>query len=205
MAGPSLSVDWQRVDHELARLVSLLPSIPTLPAAHRKLVAEIMMVRLFLLVENTIQSVCGKLLCNCNYLDGSTPRRLVTARSLSMAFDLMRTHGRVLPKRFLGWNQSADIRDNLSNALDAADPAYLVVTANAALLTHMRYMRNHIAHKNEGTRRNFHKVMRSHYGAIRRGITSGTLLLTVFAPGAPSLIAQYLTASRVFLKLLVRV
>ena len=202
MAAPSLAVDWRFADAEFARLVSLLTSISALPPAHRKLVAEIMMVRLFLLVENTIRSVFAKIHCNCNYLDGTAPRRLVAARSQTHAFDLMRTHGRAIPKKSLGWSQSSDIRDNALYTLDGTDPAFLVVTAHAAQLTDMRFVRNHIAHKNDGTRRNFHKLLRKHYGGIRRGVTCGSLLLTEFVPGAPVLLSQYLTSSRVFLKLL---
>lgn len=203
MSSPSLAVDWRHFDSEIARLNSLLPSLSQLPTGHRKLVAEIMMVRLFLLVENTIQSVCGKLLCRVCYLDSTAPMRLVNARSQKHAFDLMRNHGRKPPKKGLYWSQSCDIRDNLSITLDSSDPAFLVVSNHGALLTDMRFMRNHIAHKNKSTRRNFHKLMRKHYGGVKRGITPGTLLLTPFG-ASPPLLSEYLALSRLFLKLLLR-
>src|SRR5207249_4260998 len=100
----------------------------------RKLVAEIVMVRLFLLVENTFASVGAKLLCGATYLDATHPGRLVTARSMAGAVTAMKTHGRSKPKNYLSWTKSKDIQDNLSLTLDAVDPFFAVVSKHGSLL-----------------------------------------------------------------------
>lgn len=200
---PSLAVDRDEFHSQSIRLDSLLSSLSTLHIRHRKLVAEIVMIRLFLLVENTIQSVCAKLLCGATYLDGSQPQCLIKARSSFHAYELMRAHARPKPKRDLKWNKSTDIRDNLETTLAITDPIFITVVNFGVLLTDMRYVRNHIAHSNRNTRKNFRKLIQKHYGGVKNGMTPGVLLLTS-SLGPPPLLKQYLLESRVLIKSLVR-
>lgn len=202
MSRVSLLVDWREFDHEISRLSSLVASITPLDAMHRKLVAEIMIVRLFLAMENTIKSVSAKLLCGAAYVDATAPQRLVAAGSMESAYELMRRHGRPKEVR-LGWSQASDVRENLKFTIAPTDPVFGSLSAAATLLTDMRFVRNHVAHKNEGTRVNFRKVVRKHYGGLKPGVTPGLILLTP-SLGPPSLLEQYLLGSRVAIKSLVR-
>ncbi len=203
MPAPSLAVDWRYFDSQVMRLNSLLGSLGALSIEHRKLVAEVVLIRLFLLIENTLESVCPKLICGANYLDASVPTRLARARSSDHAIELMRTHGRPRPKNGLSWNSSAEIRDNLGNTLDQRDPLFSHVISYAGLLTDLRYIRNHIAHKNAGTLKNFRKIVRRMYGGLKNGVTPGSLLLTPFFDDTP-LLAQHLAASRLFIRTVLR-
>jgi hypothetical protein len=200
---PSFEVDWRTYQAETQRLQTLLPSLPALPPAHRKLVAEIVMVRLFLLLENTIASAGAKMLCGANYLDSTQPKKLVSARSVIAAKALMRCYRRKRPRRYLSWTKSQDIQDNLSQALDPTDPFFTVIGKHGALLTEMRYVRNHIAHSNSGTRVNFRKVILQYYGGLKQGITPGLLLLTS-ALGPTIILERYIVSSRVVVRELLR-
>lgn len=200
---PSLNVDWRGYQAETQRLQTLLPSLAALAPAHRKLVAEIVMVRLFLLIENTLASVGAKILCGAKYLDTTQPRKLVAARSISAANGFMRSYGRKRSKRYLSWTKSQDIQDNLSQTLNPADPFFAVISKHGALLTEMRYVRNHIAHSNSGTRSNFRKVVSQYYGGLKQGVTPGLLLLTN-ALGPTVILDRYIVSSRVVVKELLR-
>ena len=142
MPTSKLEVDWRKFRQESSRLQSLIPSLGPIPPAHRKLIAEIVMVRLFLLVENTVASIGTKILCGAPYLDGTQPRRLIKARSMSAATAAMKTLGRAKPKAYLFWTRSRGIRDNLTNTLEVDDPFFSSTTNHASLLTDMRYVRN---------------------------------------------------------------
>jgi len=180
----------------------LLPSLSALEVAHRKLVAEIMMVRLFLALENTIAAVSAKMLTGAPYLDGTSPQRLVTVGTTGRAAEQMREFNRAQSRR-LRWTQSSDIRKNLEFTLAGADPYFATVARHGAILTEMRYVRNQIAHGNSSTRDNFRKVVRQHYGGLKKGVTAGLILLTD-ALGPPSLLERYIITSRVMIKELVR-
>jgi len=202
MAAARLSVDWHRIHEQTTRLEGLASSLSNLQPRHRKLVAEIALVRLFLLLENTVSSIGSKLLTGAGYLDGTAPRRLVNARSRKHANDLMRTRARAKPVK-LGWRQSADIRENLATTLDSSDPFFAVIANNGTLLTDMRYIRNHVVHFNDSTRTNFRKVVRKHYGGLKQGVSPGLLLLTDQVGRRP-LLSSYILAVRVMVKDLVR-
>jgi hypothetical protein len=70
-------------------------------------------------------------------------------------------------------------------------------------LTEVRYIRNHIAHRNDASRRKFRNVVPRHYGAFKPGVTSGTLLLSDRI-SAPPLMEVYIRTSRVLVKDLVK-
>ena len=162
------------------------------------------MVRLFLLAENTVASVSAKILCGARYLDGSAPRSIVTAASMPNARILMKQHGRRRQKHRLLWTQAREIVDNLKYTLDPQDPLFAAVGNHGAAITEMRYVRNHIVHRNSGTLVNFRKVVRSFYGGLRQGVTPGLLLMTD-AFGPQTLLEKYIVYAQVFVKDLVRV
>jgi hypothetical protein len=161
------------------------------------------MVRLFLLTENAVASAGAKILCGARYIDATLPARLVTPRSIAAAITAMKSHGRAKSMNYLKWSKSKDIRDNLSKTLNPTDPFFAVVTRHGALLTEMRYVRNHIAHSNAGTRSNFRKVIRQYYGGVKQGVNPGVLLLTD-AHGSPCILERYIVSSRVVVKELLR-
>ena len=203
MALPSLRPDWAAVLQATPRLQALIASIGTLPPTHRKLTAEIIMIRLFLLLETTFTSVAPKLLCGAKYLDGTTPARLVTPRSIAAALGEMKSHCRTQPKNYLRWTDSRSIRSNLKHTLAPSDPFFASVAAHGSLLTEMRFVRNQIAHSNSRTRINFRTVVVRHLGGVMRGITPGLLLLTPRL-GPPCLLEQYVISSRVIIRALLR-
>lgn len=161
------------------------------------------MVRLYLLVENTLSSATAKMLCGARYLDTNAPVRLVTRASRVAAEDAMRNHGR-LKSIELRWGKSKDIRENVRFTLAAVDPFHATVTKYGGLLTEMRKVRNQIAHANSRTRKKYRDVITKHYGGLKRGVSPGLLLLTD-AFGPRCLLETYVVSSRVFIKDLLRV
>ena len=202
MPAVNIGVDWRVFQHETLQLEGLSSSLEPLALRHRKLVAEMIMVRLFLLGENTIRSVCEKLVCGANYLDGSSPKTIVSASSRSRAETLIKVHQRARPKHHLSWTQSREIRDNMQYTLGQGDPLFSVFTKNAGILTEMRYVRNHIVHNSNSTRRHFRNVVRAHYGGLKRGVTPGILLLTD-ALGTRPLVKRYIAYHRILIRDLV--
>ena len=73
----------------------------------------------------------------------------------------------------------------------------------AAFLTELRYIRNHIAHRNDGSKKNYIKLIRKYYGAPVHGITCGNLLLSSRVH-KPPLVEVHIRNSRVMIKDLVR-
>ena len=176
---PALNLfdDLSFFSKECNRLNGLILSSGNLAIVHKKLVSEIIMIRLFLLGENTISSVCRKMLCGARYLDGTVPNTLVRASSPNNADTLMRTHGRRQGTGYLQWGAVSKIRGNIRYTIDNSDPFFLTLSNHNGRLDEMRFVRNHIAHRSRSTAINFRFVVRSHFGGLRRQIGPSVLLL----------------------------
>ena len=181
----------------------LINSLVNTSVTHRYLIAEIVMIRLSLLTENTVSSVCTKLICRAEYLDGTFPNPIQVARTLGTARSLMKRHGRRTPKQYLNWTRARDIRNNLKFTMNQNDVVFGVISNYAGIMDETRRVRNHIAHKSESSRRNFRDVIVRYFGGLRRGMNPGRLLLSP-SIGPPHLLRTYLSYNRVFIKDLVR-
>ena len=174
---PSLAPDLRLVVKETEKLFSLLDSWDSLLPIHRKVLAEIILVRLAIIIENFLKSIFSKLSCGADYLDGTAPIILAEQRSSSAAILAMEAFGRK-SQRKLKWNDGREVRRNVEYILDNSDSAVRTIRNYGTLLTEVRYIRNHIVHRNDGTRRNFKGIVIKYYGAAVPAVTCGTLLLS---------------------------
>lgn len=193
-----LDLDYRTFYEETDRLLALLGSISTLGAMHRKVIAEIVHLRLTILLENHMKIIFSKLCCGTPYIDGSVPNLLARQTSAAAAINAMRTLNRAKPIS-LSWNDGPSIRDSVVHILDPAEHCIAVVRNFGSHFTDMRYVRNHIAHRNAGSRSNFRKLVRRYYGANVPGITSGILLLSPRV-STPPLIEVHIRTSRTLIK-----
>jgi hypothetical protein len=187
---------------ETERLLSLLVSTTHLLPMYRKIVAEIVLLRLVILIENQVERIFAKLCCNAPYLDGSNPMLKVSFRSMNSARHAMKVLERKRPRQPI-WNDGAEIRANVEHIVHVSDHCISVIRAYAPHFAEMRYVRHHIAHRSEGSGRNFRSVVRKYYGAALPGVTCGTLLLSPRV-STPPLSEVYIRTSRVLMKDLVK-
>jgi hypothetical protein len=197
-----LQTDYDLFSRQSNRLLSLVRSLHLLPAEHQKLVAEIAMMRLFVLFEIAVESICCKLCCGANYLDGSAPSVVVQQRTVATALHSIENFRRSRARR-ARWNDGGEIRENLSELIDQNDHCVNVFQNYASLITEMRYVRNRIAHGSASARGNFRKIVLKYYGAKCRGITVGTMLLSARV-SRPGLIEVYIRSCRVLMSDLVK-
>lgn len=199
---PNLGRDLMFFNAEIQKLENAIAALSKVGFSQRKLLAEIVLIRLFLLLENSIELISCKIACGAGYLDGTIPNLTMRHRSIDSSLAFMETHNR--PPRYRArWNGSQEIRDNLTFILPPTDSFFSCIQRYASHITEWRYIRNHIAHRNRSTRQKFNNVVRKHYGAIKRGLTPGTLLLSPRL-GSPVLVVQYLVQAKILIKELVR-
>ena len=175
---PSLVDDCTIFMKETARLTGILQSTSSLAPTHRKFIAEIALIRLSVLIDNTMRSVFCKLVCGAAYIDGSTPIILAYQSNIPAAITAMQRLNRPRLRYSLPWNDGSEIRDNIQFLIDPADQCNQLLKNYASFLTEIRYIRNHIAHRNANSRANFVKLIRKYYGARVPGVTCGNLLVS---------------------------
>lgn len=200
---PSLKPDWVNFQNESGRLLSLSHSLSSLGPNHRKLVAEIVLLRLFLLTENTIASMCPKLLCGAAYMDNTMPKNLQTATNISKAKALISAYGRSKAVRYPKWSTAKFIKGNMKYTLDQSDPFFLSAQNHGQSLDEMRRVRNQIAHRSSSTREQFRQVVKKHYGGLKPGVSPGLMLISG-ALGPTTILSQYFGYCRVAVKEIAR-
>jgi hypothetical protein len=164
----------------------------------RKLLAELVMLRLFDEFQEAIEGVALRLACGAPYVDGTIPALLTTpARSISGARQLYETFER--PKQAnLRWSKTSFINDATKYVLDSSNAFNAVCNANALAISEMRAIRNRIAHSNAKSRAAFAQVVQRHYGATLNHVSPGMLLISTRS--SPTLLEQYLGACRAITK-----
>lgn len=197
-----LDPDLRNFRSETGRLIDLLHSITGLAPQHRKLIAEIVSLRLSILLENHFKTIYSKITCGTDYLDGSAPILMARQRSMQGAINAMCTLNRQRP-RSLSWNAGPEVRDNVQHVIDPNDHCVHVMIQYASFLTELRYIRNHIAHRNDTSRKNFRKIVRQYYGALVHGVACGTLLLSPRV-SHPPLLEVHIVTARVLIRDLVK-
>lgn len=191
---PSVLVDYRVYEAETTRLLGLCGTLNNLSPVHQKLVAEIILLRLFDLFENFGASVATKLACGAPYVDGVAPVLLHRARSRQAAVRLFQLYGR-RSQRNLRWSSVKDINANITRVIDRNDNFIGVIGRYGLLISELRCVRNRIAHNNSKSRKKYREVVRRHYGAYMNHVSPGTLLLT--SRISPILIEQYIRKGRI--------
>ena len=194
--------DYQAHDEEILKLRQLSRSLEQLPPQHQRLIAELVVLRLFDLFVNLISAVALKLACGRPYADGTVPNLLMKARSSADAERLCKAHNRRTPLKWLTWTSARNIKKAIGEVIDKNDPVVKAVDSGTTLIGEMRRVRNRIAHRSRDSRKQFREVVRLHYGAYLNNVTPGVLLLT--KRKKPPLLQSYIDQERLLAKAIVR-
>lgn len=194
-------MEWRDTTDHIDRLLELHRNTTSVAPKYRKLIAEIMLVRLFYILENGIRVISCKAVCGAAYLDGTAPSVVRLCRSVTAAAAEMQNFGRSR-RHDLKWSRASEIKENLKYVLAPSDHLLQIVDAHGQYIDELRRVRNRVTHDNPGARSNFRVVVRRHYGAELNWVTPGTLLVS--PRRTPALIEEYLLKARVLVKTLVK-
>lgn len=196
-----LEVDYSILSNETNKLIGLLNNISSLQPKYAKLVAEILLLRLFDCLGEAIMSITTKIMCGALYADGSHSGLLINSKSRQDAINNMINYNRIKP-RYLQWTQVKEIRKNVRYVIDPNEHLLNELDRHVLDIEEIRWIRNRIAHNNATARKNYRKAVLRYYGAHVNAVTPGTLLLS--PRQTPILIRQYLIKSRILVKTLIK-
>jgi hypothetical protein len=192
MPAPTVAVplvEFSRRCDRHALVVAGLLAVPD-PKLQR-LLAELVMMRLFDDFQEAVAGVAVRLACGAQYADGTAPLLLTApARSTSSATGLFETLAR--PKsKYTKWSTYHYIHETVRHVLDPSDHFLAACQAHTLIISEMQAVRNRIAHAKA---RSYLGVVRSYYGASLNHVTPGVLLLS--ARFSPILIEKYIASCR---------
>nr|WP_308991675.1 hypothetical protein [Mariniflexile sp. KMM 9835] len=169
----------------------------SLSAKYQHFISEVVMLRLFSVLETSISECAFKLACGANYRSGVSPILLHNCRSMVDAHSNMLTMGRRRPAIYLKWTRADFIEYSIKNVLDTRDSFYRNISYHSLLIDEMRVVRNHIAHGTSSTRLDYYRVLTRLYGGNPR-LMMGAFLTSKTRHTNPN-IMRYIQVSKIII------
>lgn len=197
-----LDKDLRLYNNQADKLFDLQSNLGSIPPSYRKLIAEITLLRISDLLQNSFESISCKVACGATYLDGTNPMLIHRCSSMANAISQMKILNRQKPKPLLRWSKVSDMNRNSQHIIDRHDNVTIVLTNHGGLIDEIRRVRNRVAHNNRRSRLEFQIVVARHYGAQLNHITPGSMLLS--PRFNPSLLDQLILKTKILIKALVK-
>ena len=137
----------------------------SLPSDMQGFVAEILMLRLFGILETCIREVSIRIACGVPYRNGIASHPIVLCTSKAEAIEKFHTEGRRKRTSYLHFSNVSNISDAIKYVIDASEPLRSKLSHYGNEYEEMRKIRNHIAHHTQSTLSDYKQVIRTRYGA----------------------------------------
>lgn len=197
MSTPKLSITIRNSHHALDRLLWYRRECISLDAKHQHIISEMIMLRVFSILELHISEIAFKIASGACYTNDIQPITFMRCKSIAGARNLFLTFGRNKPIMNLKWTKAKYITDSVKYVIDAN--YFYIKNANihSHLINEMRIVRNVLAHRSKSARDDFLLLIRTAYGA-QNNITPGAYLTTT-RRGPICNIERYITSSKIIL------
>jgi hypothetical protein len=195
MPSPSLVISYNNAIVEIGRLENYRRSSLSLAPQYQHLISEVILLRLFSIIENYIKDISCKIACSAQYRSGRTPVLLRNCTSTKDALKQFEIFNRSRPRN-PKWTNSRYSIDTIKKIIPASEKIRIELNNFSSFYEEMRKVRNHVAHRTSDTYRNYKIVINSTYGANLRINTGAFLVSTKRIPTAK--IDYYLSASKIF-------
>ena len=177
MSKPKVEVTIRLAKAAIAHLSRYRSDCRTLPVKYQMFIGEMIFLRLFSLFEAAIEELACKLASGAAYANGKAPSLLCVSGSIKGAQSNVVSYNRKWINKYPKWNQAYQIEKNLKHMMDPKDPFLAQASIHGASLKEMLSIRNHLAHRNTGTAKEYRKVVQAEYGGHTR-IAPGPFLLS---------------------------
>ena len=174
---PNLSITLRNSHLAVDKLKSFRVESENLEAKYQHFIAEMIMLRLFSIFEDTVAEIAYKLASGATYINGSQPNLTSQAGSMVGARGLFLSHGRARPLQNLKWTKARYIRESVQHVILNTDPFVNSAQRNGNIIDEMRKVRTVLAHNTSSAKSGFKTVVRLAYGA-NVSITPGAFLST---------------------------
>lgn len=196
MALPSVKVTYDKAISDIQILENYRNESLSLEPKFQSFVSEVVLVRLFSIIEISLKETALKIACQAPYRNGTIPSLHIKCRSLIDAENQFINYNRPSPAR-LAWTNGKYIKDSVKKVIPGTEPFRTNIIVHGSTLDEMRKVRNHVAHRARSTYSKYMEVVTSTFGA-KLNIQPGPFLTsTKRIPTAK--IDYYLGAAKIIL------
>lgn len=197
MARPSILATYDKSMSDLAIVGRYLQKSKHLPPEMYGFVAEMLMLRIFSILENCVREVAARVACGVSYRNGVVSSPIVKCTSIQDALNKFKSEGRRKPLSNLKFTNVNNTNNSIKFVLDNSEPIRVKLSRYGVQFEEMRKVRNHIAHRHKNTYVDYKNVIIGRYGAFLKLKPSVFLTSTKRQPRA--IIDEYLIVVRVII------
>lgn len=168
-----------------------------LPPEMYGFVAEMLMLRIFSVLESCVREVSARVACGVSYKNGVTATPIMKCTSIQDAINRFKTEGRSKPLCNLRFTNVSGTNSSIKNIIDSAEPFRVNLSKYGVQFEEMRIVRNHIAHRYKNTYLEYKNVITNRYGAYIKLKPSVFLTSTKRQPKA--IIEEYLVTVKIII------
>lgn len=198
MATPKLSITLRNTDLAIDKLETYRSESLSLEAKYQRFIAEMIMLRLFSIFEESVAEIAFKLASGASYTNGRYPALHQQAGSMAGARGLFLTFRRRKQLQYLQWTKADLIKKSVKYVIPTTETFVMSAQRNGNLINDMRRVRNALAHNSTKVKQEYGDVVRSAYGANIR-IPPGVFLSTTKRTTISNL-NRYMSATKLILK-----
>ncbi|WP_405399317.1 hypothetical protein [Maribacter sp. Asnod2-G09] len=164
MASPSIRVTYDRAINDIRILENYRRDSLSLEPKFQHFVAEVVLLRLFSIIEISLKETAMKLACQASYRNGTSPTLFINCKSTIDAENQFMNFNRAKPTR-LSWTNAKYIKDSIKKVIPHTEPYRTNLIIHSATFEEMRKVRNHVAHRARSTYTNYKLVVNTTFGA----------------------------------------
>ena len=173
----SITASYNNAIKQLAITDRYLAKSKILSAEMQGFVAEILMLRLFSILETCIRDVSCKLACGIPYKNGASSNPIIRCKSVNDALEKFKNEGRGgTSLNYLHFANVKQTNNSIKYVINNREPFRVKLSSYGLIYEEMRCVRNHIAHRTQSTSNDYKKIVKQRYGANYNIKTSSFLI-----------------------------
>ena len=194
----SITASYNSAINQLNITGRYLAKSKSLSAEMQGFVAEMLMLRLFSILETCVRDVSIKVACGTPYKNGINSNPTIRCKSVNDAIEKFKNEGRggkpIQNLRFANVKQTSA---SIKHVINDREPFRVKLSSFGPMYEEMRCVRNHIAHRNQSTYSDYKDIVKRRYGANLKINTSSFLIST--KRGGLARIDEYIRTIRVLI------
>ena len=197
MARPSIMATYKKSITDLAIAGRYLQKGRNLPPEMYGFVAEMLMLRIFSILENCVREVSVRVACGVSYKNGVVSSPIIKCTSIQDALNRFKSEGRKKPLSYLRFTNVKYANQSIEHIINSSEPIRVKLLKYGVQFEEMRKVRNHIAHRYKNTYIEYESVIANRYGANLK--LKPSVFLTSTKRQSKAIIEEYLITVKVII------
>lgn len=197
MPAPRIQTAYDKAIRDIGIVENYRTKSLTLQPQFQGFVAEVLMLRLFSILEKAVLDISCRVACGAQYTNGNVPTPIVMASSLNDAINKFKNYNRTGSLNHLHFSNVSNTNDAIKNVIPATEPFRQNLSHYGIEFEEMRNVRNQIAHRTSSTYTKYKTVILRRYGSALKLKTS-VFLISTTREHRP-VIDQYVTTVKLML------